>query len=226
MVDMRALVVGLIVLLAAPVAHAAGELQRGIELYRRLKYERARTELTRALEDPAVDRVEAYLYLGLTRMQLGDESGGRAAFREALALDRTVRPPAMVSPKVRVVFDEVAQSMPRPADPPPAPVVMQNDPPGVLTPTSGTAPPAPSMADKLTRWPVVTAGVVAVSAAAIGLAFGLRSNGRDSDAQSAAYASEARRLHEGARADAHRANGMFIGAGAALAFGLVYGFAF
>lgn len=221
---MRGLVVVSLILCTASTASAAGELQRGIELYQRLKYERAKVELTRALEDMNVDRVQAYLYLGLTRIQLGDETGGRAAFREALAHNRNAKLPAMVSPKVQLIFDEVVQSMPRPVAPPaptptpPAPVM--------LTPTTGAAPPPPTAADKLTRWPVVVAGVVAVSAAAVGLGFGLRSSGRDNDAQSATFASEAERLHKGARADAHRANGAFIGAGAALAFGLVYGFAF
>jgi len=182
-------------ILRAPRARA-DSLDAGKELYHQLDYPAARMELIRAASLPeARRRAEAYLYLGLINVVEGDLTAAKQSFRAAVSLDASLQVPPGTSPKVRKVFEDVANEIvheeeesapgrptvtapaPSPAPvPPPATIpaprsvtvipLPEPGPPGVASVPSPAARPSIALPIGL-----LAAGAIA---AGIGIAFGVQ----------------------------------------------------
>ncbi len=118
---MRTLWLSLVLLSLPTLASAAtGSLEKGVQLYESLEYEKAAQLLEAALADesaPTADRAKAAGYLGVIHLVLGREKAAREAFAAALRLDPSVQLPADASPAVRSVLEEVRATLtPPPTD--------------------------------------------------------------------------------------------------------------
>jgi hypothetical protein len=107
---------------APPVSDRAGpdeEINAGIRLYNDLEYEAARAKLEGAMNREGASRSEiarAALFLGLVHLHLGETAIGETYFAVALSYDDSLAIPGTVSPKLKNVFQTVAERMafPRP----------------------------------------------------------------------------------------------------------------
>jgi hypothetical protein len=111
----RSIVAGaLALLLATPTVGAAGaDLATGIRQVDEGDYEGAVLTLGEVIRDlrsqpgKEKDQAQAHLYLGIARLALGETTAAGISFREALALDPTLRlSPTRYSPKVIAAFEE------------------------------------------------------------------------------------------------------------------------
>lgn len=102
-----------IAVLLAPSVAAAGDnpyLTAGLRLYQDFELEAAREQLEKAQRAPdntPEQDVTINVYLGLTLMGLGDESGAEQAFLKALALDPDRQLPPESTPATRELFENV-----------------------------------------------------------------------------------------------------------------------
>jgi tetratricopeptide (TPR) repeat protein len=203
-------------LLLCSVIAVNADLARGHEAFQALRYERALEDFTQALataETPA-ERVEVYLWIGMTRFELGDEAKARQAFRDALALDRKAELSSLASPKIEAAFTDERARL----------AVSDTAPPVVAQPaasTVSTVAPAPAV-----RWPTLAAGGAAVGVLTTAVIVGLSARHKHDEAEQAAFASDARALDASAHARGRTANVLY-GVGAALGVvTLVYTVAF
>ncbi len=124
---------------AAPASDFARYLDSAIQLYRIQDFARALEQVASARAQPhgADEAVQAFLWEGLLRDELGDEEKACAAFRTALSLDLEAQLPVQVRQRVGLAFElereklrqlkrEAATVAPnRPPPPPPTVVVAQ-----------------------------------------------------------------------------------------------------
>ncbi len=208
-------------LLLCSIIAVNGELDRGHQAFDNLRYEQALEHFTRSLAsaESTEERVDAYLYIGMSRFELGDEPGARQAFREALALDRKAALSPLASPKIESAFaDERARfaieaPLPTQASPPPAPA-----------PVTATTP-APPVTTR-SHLPTIIAAAAGVALITAGVLVGISARRAGDDAEAATFASDAKALDDKAQARARTSN-ILYGAGAVLGgFALVYEIAF
>ncbi len=128
-------------------AHAAPEhplVRAGMAAYESLQYTRAVSLLERARRASLSpeERAVALTILGSAKVVLGDERGARAVFSELLELQPDSSLDAAVSPRIRMVFEEIRAQVlaTRPPDPPLDKPVPQ------LPSPQPTPPPAPVLA--------------------------------------------------------------------------------
>lgn len=118
-----------------------------------LKFEAARDRLEAAVRASGFARVKPSLAaavlvrLGRVRAELGDLPGAEAAFGRATTLDRAVRAPAGVSPKIRQMLESArskarAAAPPPPPPKPPRPARRKRRPPERTSPPPKRAPPS------------------------------------------------------------------------------------
>ena len=98
---------------ARPDGSRPSVVRRAERQIARLELERARSLLERAIENPRFRgtprsrRARVFATLGWARSEIGDLSGAREAFREALRLDEGVLLPRVSSPKVRATLENM-----------------------------------------------------------------------------------------------------------------------
>lgn len=207
-------------LLLCSIMAVNGELARGHSAFENLKYEQALAHFTRSLAtaESTAERVDAYLYIGMSRFELGDEPGARQAFREALALDRTATLSPLASPKIESAFaDERARSIVSEPLPPPQP------PPEPAAVTTTIPPPSVSAHSHLPTIIAAAAGVGVLTAAIL---VGLSARRAQDDAEAATFAADAKTLDDRAHSRARTSNVLYGVGGALGAFALVYEIAF
>ncbi|HSI04200.1 MAG: tol-pal system YbgF family protein [Myxococcota bacterium] len=200
-----------------------GELERGHRAFENLKYEQALEHFTRSLAaaENTAERVDAYVYIGMSRFELGDEPGARQAFREALALDRKAALSPLASPKIESAFaDERARLV---ANDPLPPTVTPAPPPEPV-PVTATAPP-PAVATR-SHVPTIVAAAAGVALITAGILVGISARRAQDDAEAATFASDAKGLDDKAHSRARTANILYGAGGALGAFALVYEIAF
>lgn len=196
------------------------ELERGHAAFENLKYEQALGHFTRSLgvAESTAERVDAYLSIGMTRFELGDEAGARQAFRDALALDRRAMLSPLASPKIESAFaDERARFVVNE----PLPVVT---PPPEPTPVTATVPP-PAVTTR-SHLPTIIAAAAGVAVITTGILIGLSARRTQDDAAAAAFAADAKALDDKAHSRARTANILYGVGGALGAFAFVYEVAF
>lgn len=108
----------LILLTAAPASRAGNPyLEQGIRAYEHFEYDQALELLEQAARHPdSTDQEKARvrLYLGFTRMTLGDRAMAKQEFAKALEHDYHVELPQDISPKIVSLFNKVKESIPPP----------------------------------------------------------------------------------------------------------------
>jgi len=85
------------------------------KLYLKAQVEGATIVLELARSSAALDvsdRVQVALWRGVLKMEMGEESSARVAFRDALLVDRNAELPSSLPYKTRHLFDEVKLSLP------------------------------------------------------------------------------------------------------------------
>ena len=211
-------VLGAILLAAAPAARADNPyLQQGVQAYENFEYEQALKLLEQAAEHPGssdAQKARVHLYLGFTRMTLGDRAMAEREFARAIEIDYHIELPQDLSPKIVAVFDKVKQTIPPPAvEPPPDDTGGGGGtgrPPGVVVRTR-TGPRV---------WTWVMAGV-GVAALAGGGTFGYLASTAKSDFEKEPWADEADKLRGTIDSHALAANILFGVGGASLVAALV-----
>lgn len=156
--------------LASTTRAAARELpdqaKRGVKLLNDLEDRRAIAAFQAALRDKSLDvptRARILCYVGLAREDLGDTRGGRAAFVEALELDREAELPREASPKLRAMFARLRTEV-RPrhrsppaavteAPPPPPPPIVEPKPAERPAPPPAAKPAPPPAGEKVAAAP-------------------------------------------------------------------------
>lgn len=124
----------------------------GVRLYKAMDFESAleQFQLARAQPHGADDDVQALLYLGILKFELGAEAAASDLFRTALAIDPAARLPVRVSPLIETAFENERKNIARinpgsraPRPPPAPPAAARAAPPAAVA-----APAQPSDASK------------------------------------------------------------------------------
>lgn len=103
--------------LGAPAGAESPHLQRGIQLYNELEFEKALGALQTAAADPKVapaERALALVYAGMIHVALGNPDAGREAWLWALEANPRVVLPADASPRIRAQFEAFRPPPPEP----------------------------------------------------------------------------------------------------------------
>lgn len=219
-----ALIFVLASLAAMSVASAKGNphMARGIQLLDQAEDEQALKQFEQALKWPGgrrAHRATIHIYLGITQLNLANDTAAAAHFREALKLDAKVRLPGGVSPKIERFMARIRSEQPaQPVRPKPAPA-----PSPVVRPVT----PVVSRRDRpspLGYWPAWAALGVGVAAGGAGLALGLLAGKKADEANDLGLpTSEAESTHDTAGKMALSANILFGVAGAAaIASGVLF----
>jgi tetratricopeptide (TPR) repeat protein len=229
----------LIIALAAAAATARAaprQLQEAQAAYEALKFERALGLLNQALSSPqfpARERAEIYLYIGLCRLQLGEEASARQAFDEALSLNPQASLPPLVSPKISRVFAEVAighHQQHRSGDPAEqahevqaAPVAEE----AMAPPAGEAAEPGPGVGAVLSEhWPMLASFMAAAILSAGGVYYGMQARDASKRADAVPYAADGVAIADEAKREARTANILYGAAGGAAVLGAVFIVAF
>ena len=209
----KALLAVLLVLASAPRAAARDNphLVRGVKLLDQAEDEKALRAFKRALKrrgSSKAGRARIHLYLGVTRMNLGQEELARKHFRVAFRLDPRADLPPDMSPKMHQLAEEVRQEQP----PGPAPTVT----PPTVAPVTPVVVRRQESGSALTYWPAWTVLALGLAAGGTGLAMGLLSRKNAEEASDLGQpTSTAESKHDTAKTQALTANIMFGVAGAA-----------
>jgi hypothetical protein len=211
----------LLIALAA-LSQPPASLDRGVELYREMKPKEARAVLKELLgrHPRTAEAAKAHLYLGLIAFVSDDDidiDGARLEFRQSLSLDPTLELPLGVSPKIRVVFEQIRGQLVGSLDArPPTSVLVLAPAPAAAT-AEASASASPRGPAPVSVWVLLGLGA---AAGVTGLVFGVISNGPAAQAQTTASASTAQSLQNQTTTDRIVADSCFgaaiIGSTAAL----------
>lgn len=225
--DKRAilLILGTLLLAAAPAARADNPyLVQGVEAYENFEYKQALDLLEQAATHPGSsdeEKARVHLYLGFTRMTLGDRPMAERDFAKALQLDYHIELPQDLSPKIVAVFDKIKETIPPPAVEPP-PDDTGGD--GGVTGGGGGSGRPPEVVVRTRTGPRVWTWVltgVGLAALAGGGTFGYLASSAKDDFDNEPYADEADKLRDTIDAHSLAANILFGVGGASLVAALV-----
>src|SRR4051812_29539268 len=159
---------------AVACAGVKEDLAEATRLLKTAQEESALAVLTRALDRPGLapgERAEAYVLLGIARVNLRDEEGASLAFQRAAEADaNAVLPPKIAPPRARELFEAAKENVKKQAaakPPPPAPA-----PAPVIAPVPPSIVERPSRALRTVSY--VTAAVAAATLG-VGIFFGVQS---------------------------------------------------
>ena len=224
----------LLALVLSGLAHASANpyLQQGKHRYFDVEFRKALSNLEKALEwEPTTsgEAAEVHAYIGLCRYQLADPEGARAAFNQALSLNRALELPPLTSPKILALFEEERARFPAPPPmpPPPPELLPVADPsPPAFVAGAGSPSPQPEVTAVRNRWPTIVAGGAAAVLAGAGGLFAMKAHQTQTAAGKAPFADEHVRLMNDANREARTANVLFGAAVGAAAASVTFFFVF
>ncbi len=201
---------------AIAMARPDHNFQRGLDLVQELEYDRAREALGESLANPdntAQDRALIHLHLGIIQSSQMDQLAAAQSFERALTEDGAIRPPATISPKIMILFEEVRERHQ---------ATLSAEPATRPAPAQAPLPPPQDDLEDLdqdtssTNWPAwITLGA-GLAAGGVGIALGVSSgSARDKAEDKAVPYDQAQDHLDTANSQALTANILFITAGAA-----------
>jgi|CXWL01.1.fsa_nt_gi tetratricopeptide (TPR) repeat protein len=206
-------------------AQMQDDLAEAEDLLQAFKYDKAVSVLSQALSrtDASTDeRSKAYALIGVGYFQMGDEKQARAAFKEAVVLNKDIALPPLTSPKITRVFDRIkSETLPKPKlDEPPPPLPPR---PEVVQLDAGI-PWSPPVERSYTAL-YVGIGVATVALAS-GIVMGLNAKSQEAASQLQPWGSDSQAMYRQAQGSATAATLLFCATGASLGVGALVTFVF
>ncbi|MBX7112843.1 MAG: hypothetical protein K1X64_00815 [Myxococcaceae bacterium] len=214
---------------------AAGQMQDDLaeaeNLLQAFKYEKAVVVLSQALsrsDSTGAERAKAYALIGVGYFQMDDERQARAAFKEAVVLNKDVTLPPLTSPKITRVFERIkSETLPKPRLVEPRPQVGNADAGtqvAVFSTDAGIPGPLPQAEHSYI--PLVVGSAVAAAAAGTAVYFGMTARSKEEESRRQEWVDDSQAVYRQAQDNATAAYALIGVAAGSLAAGVVVTFAF
>ncbi len=214
---------------------ATGQMQDDLaeaeSLLQAFKYEKAVAVLSQALsrsDSTGDERAKAYALIGVGYFQMDDERQARAAFKEAVVLNKDVTLPPLTSPKITRVFERIkSETLPKPrlADPRLPPGNADAGAQVVVLSTDAGIPQLPPEPER-SYVPLVVGSAVAAVAVGSAVYFGFDARNKEEESRRQEWVDDAQATYRQAQGSATTAYALIGVAAGSLAAGVVVTFAF